>query len=78
MKKVAFLLLIFVVFASTSLFASTTFTNGCKSKCQKTATKDTVVVKKSVLELAKKAAQVSSSQKEVFPDFIIGTTFYKF
>lgn len=76
MKQIIFILFLSVLFTSSS-FATTKRTNTCKNKCQKTAPKTTVVTKKSVLELAKKAAQVSSSQKDVFPEFIIGNTFYK-
>lgn len=75
MKQIIFILFVSVLFASSS-FATTKRTLICKNKCQKTAPK-TTVVKKSVLELAKKAAQVSSSQKDVFPEFIVGNTFYK-
>lgn len=77
MKQVIFIFFLSVLFAFSS-FATTKRTNACKNKCQKTTIpKTTVVAKKSVLELAKKAAQVSSSQKDVFPEFIIGNTFYK-
>jgi hypothetical protein len=76
MKQIIFILFVSVLFASTS-FATAIRATGCKTKCQKTAAKSTVVIKKSVLELAKKAAQVSSAQKDGFPEFFIGSTFYK-
>jgi hypothetical protein len=76
MKQILFIFFLSVLFASTAL-AAITKVNCCKIKCQKTAIKNSVVAKKSVLELAKKAAQVSSSQKDVFPEFMIGNTFYK-
>lgn len=77
MKQASLILFLCVVIGSTSLLATTPRTNGCKIKCQKPPTKDTVVAKKSVLELARKAVQLSSSQKDVFPEFMIGNTFYK-
>jgi hypothetical protein len=76
MKQISLILVVSVLFASTS-FATTIRATDCKTKCQKTIAKNTVVNKKSVLELAKKAAQVSSSQKDGFPEFFIGSTFYK-
>lgn len=77
MKQASLTLFLCVVIGSTSLLATGARINGCKNKCQKPATKDTVVAKRSVLELARKAVQLSSSQKNVFPEFIIGNTFYK-
>ncbi|MCU7547698.1 hypothetical protein OCK74_01170 [Chitinophagaceae bacterium LB-8] len=77
MKQISFILFLSVLLASVS-FATANRTNCCKTKYQKTvAVKNKVVTKRSVLELAKRAAQVSSSQKDIFPEFIIGNTFYK-
>lgn len=76
MKQISFIVFLSVLFVSTS-FATTE--TSCKTKCQKNTTVKCMGVtkKSSVLELAKKAAQVSSSQRDMFPEFIIGNTFYK-
>jgi hypothetical protein len=76
MKQVLLILTLSILFAFAS-FATTKIISDCKTSCRKALSKNEVAIKKSVLELAKRAAQISSSHKDVFPDFIIGSTFYK-